>query len=39
MTTRSAPFRPCRPGLFALASVIDIAFLAAIGSKTPRRSR
>ncbi len=36
MTTRSAslPALPALPtGLFALASVIDIAFLAAIGSK------
>ena len=33
MTTRSAPLPAAPAGLFALASVIDIAFLAAIGSK------
>ncbi len=33
MTTRSASLPALPAGLFALASVIDIAFLAAIGSK------
>ena len=33
MTTRSASLPAAPAGLFALASVIDIAFLAAIGSK------
>jgi hypothetical protein len=33
MTTRSASLPAAGAGLFALASVIDIAFLAAIGSK------
>jgi hypothetical protein len=33
MTTRTATLPAAPSGLFALASVIDIAFLAAIGSK------
>jgi hypothetical protein len=33
MTTRSASLPAASAGLFALASVIDITFLAAIGSK------
>lgn len=33
MTTRSASLPALSAGLFALASVIDIAFLSAIGSK------
>ena len=33
MTTRSVSLPTLPAGLFALASVIDIAFLAAIGSK------